>query len=64
MFKLVVTKQDFLSVTVSVGPVASVVQEFTAVKQLSGHSFFLGDELDPFGSFPACPSEGIIIPGL
>lgn len=42
---------------------AKVMEDVMALKQLPGCSFFLGDELGPLGSFPACPS-GIIISRL
>lgn len=35
---------------------ASLEEEFTG--------FFLGDGLDPFGGFAACPSDVIMVPGL
>lgn len=35
---------------------ASLEEEFTGL--------FLGDGLDPFGSFAACPSDVIVVPAL
>lgn len=57
MFKLLVRKQDFLSIPVSLVFAASLVENFPAFEAALRHSFFLM-ELDLFGHFPACPCVG------
>lgn len=42
---------------------AKLMEDVTASEAVLRMSLLPGDELDPFGSFPACPSFGIIESG-